>query len=168
MYDPLTSLKAKEPDLAGRVGKLISELEKRKAQDSAKRLAVVAQKFSDFTVEGAYQYIKKDEIILELEERGVWWLSVLFIIRDLLSIAPIAFTWWALHWAASAYQKDLKDPNYKVEDLYKPFLFLWQENFHGNHGTVIQFSWAAFWDAVLLAFLIAMFIFIVPGARRFH
>lgn len=105
MYDPLTSLKAKEPDLAGRVGKLISELEKRKAQDSAKRLAVVAQKFSDFTVEGAYQYIKKDEIILELEERGVWWLSVLFIIRDLLSIAPIAFTWWALHWAASAYQR---------------------------------------------------------------
>lgn len=167
MHD-LDSLEAKKPGLAGRVRVLINDLEKRKAQDGAKRLAVVAQKFSDFTVEGAYQYIKKDEIILELEERGVWWLSVLFIIRDALSIAPIAFTWLALNLAASAYQKDLNDPRYKEKDLYQPFLFLWQENFHSNHGNVIQFSWAAGWDAVLLALLIAMFVFIVPWARSFH
>jgi hypothetical protein len=165
--DPFAKLHALDVGLANDVRNLIDNLEKRKAQDGAKRLAVVAQKFDDFTVEGAYQYIKKDEIILELEERGVWWLSALYFVRDLLSIAPIAFTWLALHLAASAYQQDLADPRYK-QDLYQPFLFLWQESFHSNHGTVIQFSWAAFWDATLLALLIVIFVGVVPLAKWFH
>lgn len=166
--DPLGKLKAKDPDLTKRVELLIKELEKQGARDGAKRLAVVAQQFQDFTVEGAYQYIRWDEIFLELEEKSVWWLGILNLIRDFLSIAPIAFTWLALHLAADAYQKDLSDPGVSAKDLYQPFLLLWQEGFHGNHGIVIPFSIAAAIDAALLAFLILMFVFIIPSAKRYH
>ncbi|HEY4033521.1 MAG TPA: hypothetical protein VGL94_06105 [Ktedonobacteraceae bacterium] len=165
-YNPFSKLEAIDANLAERVRNLIKTLEKRAVQDGARRLTVVAQQFQDFTVEGAYQYLKKDEIILELEEKGALWLSVLHGLRDLLSIAPIAFTWLALSLASDAYQKDLMDKSVSAKDLYQPFLLLWQEGFHGTHGFVIPFSNAALCDAVLLAFLILMFVLIVPKAKR--
>ena len=158
--DPLGKLKAKDPGLTKRVEVLIKELERQGAQDGAKRLTVVAQQFQDFTVEGAYQYIRQDEIMLELEEKGVWWLSILNLMRDFLSIAPIAFTWLALHLAADAYQRDLSDPGVSAKDLYQPFLLLRTEGFHGNHGIVIPISNAAAIDAAILAFIINIIVYI--------
>jgi hypothetical protein len=82
-------------------------------------------------------------------------MHMLHTVRNLLSVAPIAFTWWALNLAATAYDKDLSDPRYH-DDLYQPFLRLWQDGFHGNHGFVIPFSGAAGMDALILTGLILL------------
>jgi methyl-accepting chemotaxis protein len=162
-----SALSTHDSQLAGRVKDLSQLLRKRGAKNGARRLEEVSQQFQHFTVEGASQYIRKDEIIDEIEDRGPWWLSGLTLLRNLLSIAPIAFTWYALHVAADAYDKDLADPRYR-DDLYQPFLRLWQDGFHGNHGSVIPFSWAAGFDAILLSLMIILAIFLIPWLQRWH
>jgi len=153
--------------LVVRVNDLAQRLRERGATNGAHRLEVVVQQFEHFTVEGASQYIQKDAILDELEGGRHWLLTVLHGTRNLLSIAPIAFTWWALHLAADAYQRDLNDPHF-ANDLYQPFLLLWQEGFHGNHGSVIPFSAAAGLDALLLTLLVLLIVFFIPFVERKH
>lgn len=138
---------------------LAKDLQARGAKDGARRLEVLAQQYQQFTVEGASQYIRKDDILDELEGRGHWITSILHGTRNLLSITPIAFTWWALHLAADAYERDVHDYS---NDRYQPFLLLWQQGFRGNHGFVFSFSFAAFLDAFLLSFLVLLVVFLIP------
>jgi methyl-accepting chemotaxis protein len=153
--------------LAVRVKDLAQKLRELGAPDGARRLEVVVQQFEYFTVEGASHYIQKDAILDELEGRSHRLLTILRGVRNLLSIAPIAFTWWALHLAADAYQRDLNDPHF-ANDLYQPFLLLWQEGFHGNHGSVISFSTAALLDALLLSSLVLLIVFFIPFLEKRH
>ena len=162
-----SSLATHDSQLALKVKQLSQMLSARGAKNGARRLEEVSQQFQHFTVEGASHYIRKDEIIDELEDRGRWWLSGLLGLRNLLSIAPIAFTWWALHLAADAYDHDLQDSHY-AGDLYQPFLRLWQDGFHGNHGFVIPFSTAALLDAVLLVALIILAVVVIPSVQRLY
>src|SRR5258708_2590940 len=136
------TLAAPASDLKLRVKELSLKLQKIGARDGARRIEMVEQQLQHFTVEGAFQYIQKEEILDEAEMQGSLWMHMLHTVRNLLSVAPIAFTWWALNLAATAYDKDLSDPRYH-DDLYQPFLRLWQDGFHGNHGFVIPFSGAA-------------------------
>ncbi len=67
------------------------------------------------------------------------------VIRNCLALVPLILTWVALYFASSNYQQDLqKYPN----DLYEPFLKLWQFGFHNT--TWFTFSKAALIDVVLL------------------
>jgi methyl-accepting chemotaxis protein len=156
-----------DAQLAAQVKDLAQRLRERGATNGARRLEVVVQQFEYFTVEGASQYIQKDAILDELEGRSHWFLTILRGARNLLSIAPIAFTWWALHLAADAYQRDLNDPHF-ANDLYQPFLLLWQEGFHGNHGSVIPFSAAAGLDALLLSVLVLLIVLVIPFFEKRH
>ncbi len=164
--NPSTSSNPNTP-LQDRIDVLSKKLQILGANNGARRIEVVAQQIQHFTVEGATHYIRKEEIIDEIEAHGNWWLSSFYGLRNLLSIAPIAFTWLALHIAADAYQADLHDSHYP-NDLYQPFLLLWQENFHGNHGFVISFSAAALSDAILLIGLIALAVIIIPWSEQRH
>ncbi|MEO7020756.1 MAG: hypothetical protein ABI234_11450, partial [Ktedonobacteraceae bacterium] len=131
------------------------------AKDGAKRLQVIAKQIQHFTVEGAFQYLRRDEIVEELESQPHWLLSALRFARNVLSIAPIVLTWFALGLAATAYQSDLADTLHYPDDRYQPFLGLWQNGFHGNHGPVISFSSAAGWDTFLLTSLVIL-VAIIP------
>lgn len=162
-----TSSSALDPALKQRVEKLAEKLREHGAKDGARRLGVVVQQFEYFTVEGASQYIQKDAILDELEGRGHWFLTILRSARNLLSIAPIVLTWFALHLAANAYGQDLSDRHYP-NDVYQPFLLLWQEGFHGNHGFAISFSTAALLDAILLFILVLLIVLIIPFCEKRH
>jgi hypothetical protein len=159
--DPST-LTTLNPQVALKVRELAQTLRERGAQNGARRLEVVAQQLQHFTVEGATQYIRKEEILQELEGQNDWKTNVLYSLRAILCIAPIAFTWWALHLAGDAYARDLQDTSHYPNDLYQPFLQLWQENFHGNHGFVLSFSLTTFLDALLLALLALLIIVVMP------
>lgn len=163
-----SALATHDPQLALKVKQLSQMLRDRGAKNGARRLEEVSQQFQHFTVEGASQYIRKDEIIDEIEDRGHWWLTILTGARNLFSIFPIAFTWYALHLAADAYDLDLQDTRHYPNDLYQPFLRLWQDGFHGNHGPVIPFSAAALIDAILLGIMIALAVVIIPWQQKRH
>ena len=150
------------PQLTLKIKELSHMLQERGARDGARRLELVEQQLQYFTVEGATQYIRKEEILQELEGQDNWQSSLLHGLRALLCIAPIAFTWWALHLAGDAYTQDLQDMSRYPNDLYQPFLQLWQENFHGNHGFVFSFSLTTLLDALLLVLLVLLVIFVIP------
>jgi len=139
---------------------LAKHLRQRGANDGARRLEILSKQYQQFTVEGASQYIQKDEIIDELENQPHKLLSGLRFFRNVFSIAPIVFTWLALGLAANAYQSDLADSRYTSKDTYQSFLYLWQGSFHGNHGFVFPFSEAAYSDFVILAVLVLLIIII--------
>lgn len=141
---------------------LAQALQKRGAQDGAKRLMVVAKQMQYLTVEGAFQYIRRDEIIEELGNQPRKFLNFLHRSRDILSITPIIITWIALGLAAFAYQNDLADTRHYPNDLYQPFLLLWQEGFHGR---IPPFADAAILDAIVLFLLVALII-VIPGQER--
>lgn len=151
--------------LAARVKDQIEMLKKRGAKNGARRLDDVMQHFEHYTVEGASQHIRKDDIIDELENqpRGVLGiaLSGLRFLRNVFSILPIVITWLALFFAASAYQSDLAT---KQSDVYQPFLLLWQEGFHGR---ILPFSEAARWDFIFLSGLIVSII-LIPLLERWR
>lgn len=139
---------------------LAKQLRERGAQYGARRLEILSNQYQHFTVDSASDYIRKDEIIDELENQPHKLLSVLRFFRNVFSIAPIVITWLALGLAANAYQSDLSDPRYKAKDTYQSFLYLWQGGFHGNHGAVISFSDAAYSDFTVLAILVILIIII--------
>lgn len=155
-------LAAQPTQLSLRVKQLSQTLQERGARDGARRLEIVEQQLQHFSVEGATQYIRKEEILRELEGQEDWPSTMLHGLRALLCIAPIAFTWWALHLAGDAYTQDLQDASHYPNDLYQPFLQLWQENFHGNHGFVLSFSLTTFLDALLLALLALLVVVVMP------
>jgi hypothetical protein len=139
------------------------ELQNLGAKDGARRIEIVAQQLQYFTIEGASQYIRKEEIIDEIEEQGDWKLRALHGARNFLSVAPIAFTWAALHWAADAYAQDL---GHNAGDLYQPFLLLWQQGFHGTSGFVIPFSLTALIDALVLTSMVLLVLYIPKYERN--
>lgn len=147
-----SDLAAYDPQLALRVKDVVKMLRDRKAKNGARRLEEVSQHFQFFTVEGAAQYIRKDEIIDELESQPHKLLSVLRFARNVLSVGPIVITWLALFFAANAYQSDLATTR---DDVYQPFLLLWQEGFHGR---ILPFSDAALWDFILLSGLVVLIV----------
>lgn len=140
-----------------KVENLAQKLQERGAKDGAKRLQVVAKHIQDLTVEGAFQYLRRDEIVEELENQPHEYLSILRFFRNVLSIAPIVITWLALGAAAIAYQSDLADTRHYPNDLYQPFLLLWQEGFHGR---IPPFADAAFLDFIALLALVVLIIII--------
>lgn len=156
---------ALDADLVFRVKEQTQALEDRGAKNGARRLNEVLLRFDYYTVEGAAQYIRKDEIIDEMEGQPHKLLSTLRLLRNVLSVTPIVLTWFALFGAATAYESDLATaPN----DIYQPFLLLWQEGFHGKlQWPFLIFSSAAVADFWLLLGLVILVI-LIPISERWH
>ncbi len=153
-----------DAQLVSRLKDHIRILRDRGAKNGARRLEEVIQHFSFYTVEGAARYICKDDIIDELESQPHRWLSTMRGVRNVLSVAPIVITWFALFGAANAYESDLAT---RQSDLYQPFLLLWQEGFHGKlSGFYPVFSMAAFADFWLLLLLVISIILIPVFEQR--
>jgi uncharacterized phage infection (PIP) family protein YhgE len=147
--------------LVSRVKDQIKMLKDHGAKNGARRLEEVVQHFQYYTVEGAAQYIRKDEIIDELESQPHKVLSLMRAGRNVLGIGPIIITWIALFVAATSYASDLvATPG----DVYQPFLLLWQEGFHGRS---LPFSDAALGDFLFL-FLLILLIIAVPIVEWGH
>ncbi len=127
------------------------------AREGAERLEWVRQEFHRLSIDEAYQIIRPEDIVTEAEEATLRRFGLLHVVRNILSILPIVLTWFALGLAAISYQQDLATKKYQ-NDLYQPFLKLWQEGFHGTD--FYPFSVAAFVDFGLLLCLIALVIFI--------
>ncbi len=131
------------------------QLEKLGAKEGAKRLEWVRQEFHRLSIDEAYEIIRPEEVVAEAENATLRHLGWLHVVRNILSVLPIMLTWFALGLAAVSYQRDLATKQYQ-NDLYQPFLKLWQEGFHGTDR--YPFSVAAFVDFSLLLGLITLVI----------
>lgn len=140
-------LSAVNKDLALRLEKLADQARILGAGDGYQRLVLTGKHFKQLSIAEAYRLIEPAKLQGEVEDAQAqkYWVNRLHIIRNCLALAPLILTWIALYFASNEYQQDLrKYPN----DLYEPFLKLWQFGFHNTTG--FTFSVAAFIDVVLL------------------
>ncbi len=156
--------------LISRIKEQVTMLKEYGAKNGAHRLEAVVQHYQHYTLEGAAQYIRKDEIIDELENQPPPLLSAARMARNILSILPIILTWYALFGAVKTYESDLAAT---PGDLYQPFLLLWQEGFHHTLPWYFPiFSSAAITDFVFLLALAGTMAFIPylenRNYRRLH
>ncbi|HET8841643.1 MAG TPA: hypothetical protein VFN35_09260 [Ktedonobacteraceae bacterium] len=155
MQTKQTGLDVYDSGLDGATRQLIAQLNRVGVRDGAQRLELLRLEFQNFSVADAYRILRPEDIRAELEEAHIRKLNTWHVFRNVLSIAPILVTWFTLALAAISYQQDLANPLYK-NDIYQPFLWLWQEGFHGIDP--IPFSTAAFIDVFLLMGLILLVI----------
>ncbi len=127
------------------------------ATQGAKRLELVCTQCKDLTVEEAYHMLNPEEVLSEIEESRSRWVGILYVIRHGLALGPLILTWFALYHAASDYQRDLATPGFH-DDVYQPFLRLWQEGFHGTSW--LTFSTAAILDVILLLIYLSAVLFV--------
>lgn len=84
--------------------------------------------------------------------RGTDWLRWIELIRNLLILVPVLWTWFGIARASSAYQDALTaNPNLAPQ----PFLLLWQRGFYGRLDW-LPFSSMAFLDAMLVVLIIVL------------
>ena len=142
-----TDLAIVDGGLAKRLELLVIQAKNLGARDGYERLALVGKNFKRLSLAEAYRLIDPGAIQREVEDAQArkYWVGRLHVIRNCLALVPLILTWVALYFASSNYQQDLqKYPN----DLYEPFLKLWQFGFHNT--TWFTFSKAALIDVVLL------------------
>ncbi|GEM_PF-6023452 len=83
---------------------------------------------------------------------GTDWLRWIELIRNLLILVPVLWTWFGISRASSAYQETLTaNPNLAPQ----PFLLLWQRGFYGRLDW-LPFSSMAFVDAMLVVVIIVL------------
>jgi hypothetical protein len=134
-------------DLALQLEELARQARILGAGDGYQRLVLTGKHFKQLSIAEAYRLIEPAKLQGEVEDAQAqkYWVNRLHIIRNCLALGPLILTWIALYFASNEYQQDLrKYPN----DLYEPFLKLWQFGFHNTTG--FTFSVAAFIDVVLL------------------
>lgn len=89
--------------------------------------------------------------------RKFGWINVLEIIRNVLILVPIFFTWFSLSQASIAYLTTINKNPSLVE---VPFLLQWENGFYGNLPNFVgwspTFSHVAFLDAILIAVIIIL------------
>lgn len=152
--------------LAKRMELLANQAKTLGSRDGFERLALVGKNFKHLSIAEAYSLIDPGTIQSEVEDVQArkYGIGHLHIIRNCLALCPLILTWAALYFASSSYQLDLqKYPN----DLYEPFLKLWQFGFHNT--TWFTFSVAALLDVgILLLYLFSFFLIVVleSKARR--
>jgi len=130
--------------------------------EGAKRLELAGSLFHKLTVEEAYQLIDPDTLLKEIAQAKVKKLELWYIFRNIAALFPLIWTWLTLAIASNSYQRDITNPKYP-NDIYQPFLGLWQGGFHGS--TWLTFSTAAIVDACLLGGYLLL-VGILPLAER--
>ncbi len=140
--------------LAKRLELLVIQAKNLGARDGYQRLAIAGKNFKRLSIAEAYRLIDPGAIQSEVENAQArkYWVGRLHIIRNCLALCPLILTWVGLYFASSNYQQDLqKYPN----DLYEPFLKIWQFGFHNT--TWFTFSMAALIDiGLLLIYLLSI------------
>ncbi|MCC6314259.1 MAG: hypothetical protein IT337_09610 [Thermomicrobiales bacterium] len=78
-------------------------------------------------------------------------------VRNVLVLAPILLTWFALAEASRAYASFIEE---NPDEVRQPFLLLWQTGFGGHANSFAPtFSQVAFLDAAIIAIIIALTLF---------
>ncbi len=151
------TLETQDKQLAQEIHAVWQEAKGLGANEGAKRLEIVAQHFNALSLEEAYKIIDLDAFIKEIERVYISTnkLKLAYTVRNGWAILPLTFTWFTLSDASSRYQQDVTNPKYP-NDIYLPFLKLWQDGFHGT--TVFTFSNAAFIDGILLSIYLLLII----------
>lgn len=140
-------LTAVNRDLALQLEALVSQAKLLGASDGYQRLVLTGKNFKQLSIAEAYRLIEPAKLQGEVEDAQAqkYWVNRLHVIRNCLALGPLILTWVALYFASNAYQQDLQKYH---NDLYEPFLKLWQFGFHNTTG--FTFSVAALIDVVLL------------------
>ncbi len=151
------ALETLDKKLAAELDAVWTEAKGLGATEGAKRLEIVAQHFNALSLEEAYKIIDLDAFIKEIERVYISTnkLKLAYTVRNAWAIVPLMFTWFTLSGASSSYQQDVTNPKYP-NDIYLPFLKLWQDGFHGT--TFFTFSNTAFIDGTLLAIYLLLII----------
>ncbi len=128
-----------------------------KAPEGMRRLALAGTHFKKLSLEQVYRLVDPEVFQLEVEGAQARRLRLGFwrILRNCAALFPLIFTWFALYTASTNYQNDLgKYPN----DLYEPFLKLWQYGFHNT--TWFTFARAAIIDVGLLLLYLVLTVWV--------
>ncbi len=144
---------------------LLNELKRQGAVEGAKRLALIRSQYRQLTPHTAYLWLNPTAVQEEIEEAKInrRRIQAIYGLRNVLSLAPLIFTWSALFDASSGYQKDL---TVYPADSTIPFLQLWQSGFHGFSR--FSFPQAAGWDVALLIFYLLAILAVQWVERRIH
>lgn len=137
--------------LAKRLELLVIQAKNLGARDGYQRLVIAGKNVKRLSIAEAYRLIDPGATQREVEDAQArkYWVGRLHFIRNCLALFPLILTWIGLYFASSSYQQDLrKYPN----DLYEPFLKLWQFGFHNT--TWFTFSMAALFDISLLSIFV--------------
>jgi methyl-accepting chemotaxis protein len=138
-------LEQRDSQLAKNLDDAYKEARRLGAVEGARRIELAGNQFANLSFEQAYNIINPPTTLREAEEAQTKLVRIFYVIRNALALVPLILTWFALWQAASDYQSDLA---LHPDDVYQPFLKLWQENFHGIGHLV--FSTAALIDVIVL------------------
>lgn len=152
-------------DAAKDLGSLLQEGRSLGAVEGSKRLELICEQYTQLAPSTAYLWIDPNAIQVEIEEAQLrtFRVELVHFLRNVLSLAPLIATWFALFWAVYNYQKDLA---LNAGDRNLPFLELWQTGFNGL--TWFTFTVAAALDVLLLSLYLLSILIAHQVERRAH
>ncbi len=148
-----------------KIDHLVEELKKQGAVEGAKRLQLIRARYRQLTPHTAYLWLNPIAVQEEIEEAKIsqFWMQAIYLVRNVLSLAPLICTWLALFFAATGYQQDLM--MYPADNTI-PFLQLWQGSFHGFEP--FSFTEAAGLDVALLVLYLLSVLAVQWFERSIH
>lgn len=151
---PLADKLSKTCDTLAKLGK--------SGKEAAQMLLITGEDIQHFTPATLYQSLDPARVALDVEREHLRFAQILTVIRNIMILCPLIFTWWALSWATTQYQADLiRYP----DDLYQPFLKLWEGGFHTSNS-FWAFSNVAIFDVGFFLGLITVGFFADMIVRR--
>lgn len=160
-----TQFATKHPDAANDLEEVLDEGRKLGATEGAKRLELICEQYTQLAPSTAYVWTDPNAIQVEIEEARLrtFGVELVHFLRNVLSLAPLIATWFALFWAVHTYQRDLfLNPG----DKSVPFLDLWQRGFNGL--TWFTFTVAAGLDVIFLSMYLLSILTAHQLERRAH
>jgi hypothetical protein len=96
------------------------------------RIQNVCNNYENLSVDAAYQILNPVEFEREVEEASLKQIGILVFFRNLFSITPLIFTWFALFQAANGYAHDPRAFFRPNGEQPSSFFILWQDGFQGR------------------------------------
>ncbi len=142
---------------------ILTEAKALGASTGVQRIELICNQYEKLSSDTAYRWIDPGAFQQEIEDAQSHKIELWHIARNCISLMPLILTWFALFFAANGYQHDvLLYPN----DVYQPFLRLWQDGFH--HTTAFTFALAAMLDVTLLLLYLSFIVLTFFLERRAH
>jgi hypothetical protein len=140
------------PEIAGRI-EVLQKKVRQLAPDASARLALAASNLKRVSPDAAYTWIDPSSFSREVESGASRGADRLHSIRNILVLVPLTFTWLALALAGAGYYADISA--HKEDDL-KPFLELWQGNFHNAFPLTISLTEIGIFDFIVLIIILLL------------
>ncbi len=140
-----------EDAVADQVDKVVKAIEG-VAPESSDRLKMAATNALKMSPEAVYAWVDPDRLKHEAETTLARPAEKMSSLRNIVIIIPLTLTWLTLALAAIEYVTDIQNHH---DDIYQPFLALWQNGFpHAGWPITITLADVGFVDFVLLAFIL--------------